>query len=147
VFYVSDDGRHWQQLVAPNGDYVVGAGPALVSIPYAGTTVRVSQDGGASWKNVVLPVRPGEKLISASGGELGVALLYNAGPYKAYDLAVSGDLTNWTVKPLESIVGPGQVYEAWTAVGNDKIVVSAVKGDGPKPGGPAITAVGTPVRH
>ena len=153
--YVSADGATWTQVEAPRRGQVVGAGAALVNVPYEedGTTLDVSTDGGASWSQVDLAgfgMAPGHGFSWAAGGPLGVALVI-ASPDGADALATSADLVDWTITPLADLAGTTDIGTVTPFVGRDRIVVS-INGQadggavpGPEPG-PSRTLVGTPRR-
>jgi hypothetical protein len=154
--FVSADGATWTPVEAPRPGQVVGAGAALVNVPYEedGTSIDVSTDGGANWSPVDLAgfgMAPGHGFRWASGGPLGVALVI-ASPEGADALATSADLVDWTITPLADIAGTTDIGTVTPFVGRDRIVVSIngrSKDGGEVPGGepaPSRTLVGTPRR-
>jgi hypothetical protein len=149
--YTSTNGVSWAPVASPEPQ-VVGVGSALVSLPYDGTVAHVSPDGGASWSEVDLTavgVAPGSFVASVDAGPLGLALItFPADGGDGGQVVVSGDLVDWTVTPLEEVLGTGDTLQARVVVGADKVVVA---GSTP-PADPStlpgtLTAVGTPIRE
>jgi hypothetical protein len=151
VAYASSDGVSWAPVSAPDPQ-VVGVGSALVSLPYEGTVVHVSPDGGATWSEVDLAsvgVAPGSFLADADSGPLGLALVsFPANGAAGAQLVVSGDLVDWTVTPMEQVLGTGDEVSANVVVGADRVVVTASTAPADPTALPGtLTAVGTPVRQ
>jgi hypothetical protein len=148
----SSDGMSWSAVSAPAEGRVVGVGPALVNVPWSGAVIHVSGDAGATWSEVDLAgagVDPGSVILEADGGPLGLALvLGREEDSTARQLAVTGDLADWTVTPLADIVGSDGRMFAAPFVGEDRIVVVAsLPSDDPSLPTVTKTAVGTPVRE
>lgn len=144
----SDDGVAWSPVTKPGGGEVVGIGGALVSVDYEGAIAHVSTDAGATWSDVDLTtagVTPGSYVVEASSGPLGLAIVFTA-EGQAPQLAVTGDLVDWTVVPMADVLGTDQIANARVIVGADRLVVTATQpaevGEIPA----SLTAVGTPVR-
>lgn len=150
--YTSADGASWAPVSAPEAQ-VIGVGSALVSLPYDGTVAHVSPDGGATWSEIDLAafgVRPGSLVAGVDAGPLGLALLVApVGTGSSAQLVVSGDLVDWTVTPIEDVVGRADLLGTTVVVGADRIVITATTGTGDTPGTipSSVTAVGTPVRE
>lgn len=149
----SPDGTSWTPVAESSDGRLVGVGPALVEIPWEGTTLRVSGDGGASWSDVDLTEVPGVEagsgILEADGGPLGLALVVgDPATGGSSQVVVSGDLVDWTVTPLADVIGTdaASVY-VQPVVGEDRIVVSAT-GEPTGTDEPPLTrtAIGTPVR-
>jgi hypothetical protein len=142
-----DDGAHWSAVQSPDGA-IFAAGTALVSAGDA--TLHVSTDAGGSWTDVDLAevgAAPGTRIGPGSvGGPLGAALILEDDRNGPVQVAVSGDLSTWVVRPLTDIVGPGTYVSAWAFVGADRIVVGAEHSPGGRGSG-SVTAVGIPVRR
>ena len=148
--YTSSDGVTWAPVASPDPQ-VVGVGSALVSLPYEGSVVHVSPDGGATWSEVDLAsvgVAPDSWVADVDAGPLGLALvMFPANGAPGAQLVVSGDLVDWTVTPMEQVVGTAG-HSANVVVGADRVVVtvSTMPADPTALPG-TITAVGTPVRQ
>jgi hypothetical protein len=149
--YTSADGVSWAPVASPEPQ-VVGVGSALVSLPYDGTVAHVSPDGGATWSEVDLAavgVAPGSFVASVDAGPLGLALVtFPASGAAGGQLVVSGDLVDWTVTPLEQVLGTTDELSANVVVGADRVVVAASTSPADpstRPG--TLTAVGTPIRQ
>jgi hypothetical protein len=149
--YTSSDGVTWAPVASPD-PRVVGVGSALVSLPYDGTVLHVSPDGGASWSEVDLAafgLAPGSFVVDADAGPLGLALvtaLFNGAP--GSQLVVSGDLVDWTVTPMEEVLGTAGELASKVVVGADRVVVTASTAPADPTALPGtLTAVGTPVRQ
>jgi hypothetical protein len=149
--YTSSDGVTWAPVASPD-PRVVGVGSALVSLPYDGTVVHVSPDGGATWSEVDLGevgLAPGSFVVDADAGPLGLALV--TAPLNGASggqLVVSGDLVDWTVTPMEEVLGTASELASKVVVGADRVVVTASTA----PADPSmlpgtLTAVGTPTRQ
>jgi len=149
--YTSSDGVTWAPVTSPDPQ-VVGVGSALVSLPYDGTVVHVSPDGGATWSEVDLAafgLAPGSFVVDADAGPLGLALVtapLNGAP--GSQLVVSGDLVDWTVTPMEEVLGTAGELASKVVVGADRVVVTASTAPADLTALPGtLTAVGTPVRQ
>jgi hypothetical protein len=149
--YTSADGVSWAPVASPEPQ-VVGVGSALVSLPYDDTVAHVSPDGGATWSEVDLAavgVTPGSFVASVDAGPLGLALVtFPASGAAGGQLVVSGDLVDWTVTPLEQVLGTTDELSAKVVVGADRVVVAASTSPADpstRPG--TLTAVGTPIRQ
>jgi hypothetical protein len=146
----SSDGTSWSPVSVPADGRVVGVGPALVNVPWSGTVIHVSGDAGATWSEVDLTgagAAQGSAILGADGGPLGLALVLGREDSTARELAVTGDLADWTVTPLADIVGSDAGLLAVPFVGEDRIVVVASQpSDDPSQPTATKTAVGTPVR-
>jgi hypothetical protein len=146
--YTSPDGEAWTEIGVPGGtNLVAGLGPALVATAYEGTVIQLSTDGGGTWSEFDMTdvgADPGGYVAGTSAGPLGLATVLYGADSRPESLAVTGDLVDWTVTPLEDIVGADASSFLTTFVGRDRIVVSAtIEGEPPAP---AVTAVGTPRR-
>jgi hypothetical protein len=136
----------------PGDGTLVSVGPALVAVPYEGSVLQVSGDGGVSWNEVDLSdvgLSGDAYVADADGGPLGLALVIDHmnDSDGADELVVSGDLIDWTSTPLAEVVGMDQVGEVRTVVGEDRIAVTATQPRGDSSSIPgSVTAVGTPVR-
>ncbi len=110
------------------------------------TKSKVSTDGGRTWSALDLSqIGDGvDGIGAAAGGPLGLALVLHDAEGRPESLAVSADLVDWTVTPLDDIVGPGAQGMVDVFVGHDRIVVQATREGAPP--APAVTAVGTPRR-
>jgi hypothetical protein len=149
--YASSDGVTWAPVTSPDPQ-VVGVGSALVSLPYDGTVVHVSPDSGATWSEVDLAafgLAPGSFVVDADAGPLGLALVtapLNGAP--GSQLVVSGDLVDWTVTPMEEVLGTAGELASKVVVGADRVVVTASTAPADLTALPGtLTAVGTPVRR
>jgi hypothetical protein len=146
--YTSPDGLAWTEISVPGGtNLIAGLGPALVATAYEGTVIQLSTDGGGTWSEFDMTdvgADPGGYVAGTSAGPLGLATVLYGADSRPESLAVTGDLVDWTVTPLEDIVGADASSFLTTFVGRDRIVVSAtIEGEPPAP---AVTAVGTPRR-
>ena len=146
MLYTSADGTTWEQVEAPGAERIIGVGGSLVAVDWEPALSKVSTDGGRTWSALDLSqIGDGVEGIGASaGGPLGLALVLYSGEGRPESLAVSADLVDWTVTPLDDIVGPGAQGMVDVFVGHDRIVVQATR-EG-EPPAPAVTAVGTPRR-
>jgi hypothetical protein len=149
----SADGTSWSPVSAPSsGDFgqVVGVGPALVEVPWEGTVFQVSGDAGATWSAVDLAdagVAQGSTVLAADGGPLGLAVVLGDEEGTPRELAVTGDLADWTVTPVADVVGSSDIVYATPDVGEDRIVLTASLPSGGSERSSTVTAVGTPVRN
>jgi hypothetical protein len=152
VALTSTDGSTWSPLSLPADGAVVGVGSALVALPYDATVVHVSPDGGATWSEVDLAdfgLDPGQGISTvADAGPLGLAFVTAPRPgTSGAQLVVSGDLADWTVTPLDDVVGAGGVIGTSVVVGADRVVVTgSIPSADPTSLPETRTAVGTPVR-
>jgi hypothetical protein len=144
--YTSADGSTWEQVEAPGTERIIGVGGSLVSIDWEPDKSKVSTDGGRTWSALDLSqIGDGvDGVGGAGGGPLGLALVLHNAEGRPESLAVSADLVDWTVTPLDDIVGPGAQGMVDVFVGQDRIVVQATR-EG-EPPAPTVTAVGTPRR-
>ena len=146
--YTSPDGEVWTEISVPGGtNLIAGLGPALVATAYEGTVIQLSTDGGGTWSELDMTdvgADPDGFVAGTSAGPLGLATVLYGADSRPESLAVTGDLVDWTVTPLEDIVGTDASSFLSTFVGQDRIVVSATT-EG-EPPAPAVTAIGTPRR-
>ena len=92
---------------------------------------------------------PDSWVADVDAGPLGLALVMlpaNGAP--GAQLVVSGDLVDWTVTPMEEVVGDAGQFAGNVVVGADRVVVTASIPPADPTALPAtVTAVGTPTRQ
>jgi hypothetical protein len=153
----SPDGATWSEVASPTGGDIVAAGQALVALPDPASVepldaLQASADGGATWEPVDLGpagLPEGGSIMTYDGGPLGLALVMADEDGASQSVAVTADLSSWTVTPLTDIAGglDPSGGSAQPFVGADRVLVTVVESDLASEGPPrSRTAVGTPVR-